>query len=411
MIAIHNEDDGRMEQKWLVGERAETSKSGLRNPGIDLLRGLAILLVVLHHLGLRIPLNKTVLAEAVPTSLLSALNYNGYEAVFVFFVISGFLIAGNALQRWGSLSRIEPGAFYARRFSRIAPCLLVLVAVLSVLHLLGVQDYVIARAGQSLPRAILAALGLHLNWYEGMTGYLPGNWDVLWSLSIEEVFYLVFPIVCLLTRRVWVLVPLLLVLALSLPWTHAALAYNEIWQEKAYLPGMAAIALGVLGALLAQRWHPRRWVTHLLTMAGSAGLVAVMMAGHWLWQLLHDSYLLVLTVAALCLVLACSQREYRSELRPLRGFAWLHSWGRLSYEIYLTHMFVVYAVVRVYKANGGDIALGFLWYLPALPLCWLLGRAVERWLSVPCERWLRAQLSPSRTPTPVTAASVTAPES
>jgi len=66
----------------------------------------------------------------------------------------------------------------------------------------------------------------------------------------------------------------------------------------------------------------------------------------------------------------------------------------------------VYTVVRVYKASGGDIALGFLWYLPTLPLCWLLGRAVERWLSTPCERWLRARLSASRAMATVTAPSV-----
>jgi peptidoglycan/LPS O-acetylase OafA/YrhL len=71
-----------------------------RNPGIDLLRGLSILFVILNHLGLRIPLKKTALADVLPPWLLSRLNYNGYEAVFVFFVISGFLIAGNALQRW-----------------------------------------------------------------------------------------------------------------------------------------------------------------------------------------------------------------------------------------------------------------------------------------------------------------------
>jgi len=213
-----------------------------RNSGIDLLRGMSILLVVLHHIGLRIALKKTAVGALVPHRLLDALNYNGYEAVFVFFTISGFLIAGNALQRWGSLDRIDFRAFYARRFARIMPCLLALVIVLSVLHLLGFEDYLIHHANQSLPRAILAALGLHLNWYEGHTGYLPGNWDVLWSLSIEEVFYIGFPIVCVLARRTWILAPMLVVLALSLPITHAALASNEIWQEKAYLPGMACSA-------------------------------------------------------------------------------------------------------------------------------------------------------------------------
>lgn len=199
-------------------------------------------------------------------------------------MISGFLITRNVLRRHGSLAAVDLRAFYARRFSRIAPCLLLLVAVLGVLHLLGAPDYVIDRPGQSLSRAIVAAPGIHLNWYEGMTGYLPGNWDVLWSLSIEEVFYVGFPIVCLLTRRTWVLAPMLVLLAISLPWTHAALAYNEIWQEKAYLPGMAAIATGVLGALIVQRWHrvPRS-VAWTPGIAGALGLYLVMMQGSWLW--------------------------------------------------------------------------------------------------------------------------------
>ncbi|TPG08527.1 acyltransferase [Rhodanobacter glycinis] len=366
-----------------------------RNPGIDLLRGLAIVLVVFNHIGLRIPLKKTALADVLPTWLLSRLNYNGYEAVFVFFVISGFLIAGNALRRWGSLGQIDMRAFYARRFARIMPCLLALVGVLSVLHLLGVQDYTITRAGQSLPRAIVAALGLHLNWYEGQTGYLPGNWDVLWSLSIEEVFYLAFPVVCLLTRRRRVLVPMLALLALSMPWTHAALSGNEIWQEKAYLPGMSAIAIGVLGALLASRWQaPPRTLT-LLAWLGPIGLVAVMLDGAVLWHLLHDGYLLVLTLSTLCLVLVSQQRQSHGAGRPVRGLGWLRSWGRLSYEIYLSHMFVVFAVVRLFRLSGADQRLGFLWYLLALPLCWLLGAAVERWLSTPCERWLRHRLAKS----------------
>ncbi|KRE88630.1 acyltransferase [Frateuria sp. Soil773] len=363
-----------------------------RNPGIDLLRGLAIVLVILNHLGLRIPLKATALADVLPAWLLVRLNYNGYEGVFVFFVISGFLITANALRRWGSLERIDLRAFYARRFARIMPCLLALLAVLSLLHLLAVPDYTIVREGQSLPRAIVAVLGLHLNWYEGRTGYLPGNWDVLWSLSIEEVFYLGFPVACLLLRRRAVLVTSLSVLALSLPWARAALHGNEIWLEKAYLPGMAAIATGVLGALLAQRWGvPPARTTALLGALGAVGLLAVLLDGGALWHWLRDGYMLVLTLSSLCLVLASHQRQLRG-CWTVPGLGWLRSCGRLSYEIYLSHMFVVFAAVRLFKSTGGDLRLGFLWYLLALPLCWLLGAAVERGLSLPCERWLRARL-------------------
>jgi peptidoglycan/LPS O-acetylase OafA/YrhL len=77
----------------------------------------------------------------------------------------------------------------------------------------------------------------------------------------------------------------------------------------------------------------------------------------------------------------------------MRGLGWLRSWGRLSYEIYLSHMFVVFAVVRLFRLSGADYRWGLLWYLLALPSCWLLGAAVERWLSTPCERWLRRQLT------------------
>ena len=380
-----------------------------RNPGIDLLRGLAIVLVVFNHLGLRIPLKQTALADVLPAWFLSRLNYNGYEAVFVFFVISGFLIAGNALRRWGSLERIDLRAFYARRFARIVPCLLALIGLLSVLHLLAVPDYTISRPGQSLAGAIRSAIGLHLNWYEGHTGYLPGNWDVLWSLSIEEVFYIGFPLVCLLTRRRRVLVPLLVLLALSMPWTHAALRGNEIWQEKAYLPGMSAIAIGVLGALLAARSRtlPAR-TTALLGCLGALGLLAATIDGALMWHLLRDGYMLLLALSAVCLLLTCEQRLRRGDWRPWRVLDWLRSWGRLSYEIYLSHMFVVFVVVRLFKFAGGDLRSGFLWYLLTLPLCWLLGALVERWLSLPCERWLRARLlrtpvAGSRLPVNVTA--------
>ena len=186
----------------------------------------------------------------MPKRILLALGTNGYEAVFVFFVLSGFLIAGRALRHWSSLGGIDRRAFYARRFARIAPCLALLVAVLSLCDLVRVPEFAIDPARQSLGRALLSVLGLHLNWYEGRTGYLPAGWDVLWSLSIEELFYVGFPLACLLARRGTALLAVpLLILAVSLPVTRGMLSGNEIWQEKAYLPGMAAIATGVLAAM------------------------------------------------------------------------------------------------------------------------------------------------------------------
>ncbi len=366
-----------------------------RNPGIDLLRGLSIALVVMHHVGLRIPLRQGVLGAFLPKWFLNALIYNGYEAVFVFFVISGFLIASNAMTRWGNLSDIDFRAFYARRASRILPCLLALVALLSALHLAGARDYVIAKVNQSLPRAIFSALGLHLNWFEGHFGYLPGSWDVLWSLSIEEVFYLAFPIVCFSLRKDRYLLPVLGLLALSLPWTRAMLAGNEIWQEKAYWPGMGGIAMGVVAALLAA--HTRRFSLRALRALGAlgiAGLIGVFCFEGKLWPWMGNGVMLVLTGSTAALLLACDGLAKVKASRPLPGTGWLRSFGLLSYEIYLTHMFIVWPIVRGFRAVGGDLRWGILWYPPALALSWGLGWLVARYLSLPCERALRRRWAP-----------------
>ena len=63
--------------------------------------------------------------------------------------------------------------------------------------------------------------------------------------------------------------------------------------------------------------------------------------------------------------------------------------GRLSYEIYLTHMFVVFAAVAVYRDFEADPWFGFLWYAPVVVLCWVLGAALAHGWSIPCDRALR----------------------
>ena len=62
-----------------------------------------------------------------------------------------------------------------------------------------------------LGRALLAALTFHIGYLEATRGYLPGGWDILWSLSVEEMFYLAFPLVARLLRKRWLLISLLLV--------------------------------------------------------------------------------------------------------------------------------------------------------------------------------------------------------
>jgi peptidoglycan/LPS O-acetylase OafA/YrhL len=366
----------------------------LRSSRIDLLRGISILLVVIQHIAMRLDPNDGGLASLLPARVMDGLFMHGYEAVFVFFVISGFLIASNALSSWGRLDRIELRTFYARRFARIVPALLALVVVLSILHLGGVNRYVIDQPGQSLRGAISSALGFYLNWYEASTGYyLPAAWDVLWSLSIEEVFYLAFPIVCLLLRREWLLVPALAALALSLPWTRAAAQVGgEIWQQKAYLPGMSAIAVGILTALLSARVPTMsRPTARILVAVGWLGIGICMFAEDAVWHVLHDAGMLLWSLSAALLLLGFRWNA-NDHSRPLPGTGWIGSFGRLSYEVYLTHMFVVFAAVAMFRASGAEAHWSILWLPPTVAATWLLGKLVERYFSTPCNRGLRRLL-------------------
>jgi peptidoglycan/LPS O-acetylase OafA/YrhL len=235
---------------------------------------------------------------------------------------------------------------------------------------------------------------LRLNWYEGRTGYLPANWDVLWSLSIEEAFYLGFPLVCLLTRRRSVLAPLLVVLGLSLPVARNALASNSIWMQKAYVPGMSAIAIGVLGALIGGRWQgPPRWLVAAMAALGTTGIAAMLGADIPLYRIFGGGgELLMLSASSLLLILAFHWDNLRVPKRSFRGSGWLRFFGRNSYEVYLTHMFVVLTAVALFRAWGSPWRFADLWYVVTLGLCALLGAIVTHYLTGPSDRALRRLL-------------------
>jgi peptidoglycan/LPS O-acetylase OafA/YrhL len=209
----------------------------------------------------------------LPRELMHVLFWQGSNGVTVFFAISGFLITFTSLRRFGSLARMRAAAFYRIRFARIAPLLLLLLAVLSLLHLIHADGFRIKPSCGTLPEALFAALTFRINWFEAVHGFLPANWDVMWSLSVEEMFYLFFPLVCLallrMRRGMLLFIPVLLIFVGMGPFARTVWTSNEIWRENSYLGGMSGIALGCLTALLAgwmQRTIPR-WMTARLQLA------------------------------------------------------------------------------------------------------------------------------------------------
>ncbi len=113
--------------------------------------------------------------------------------------------------------------------------------------------------------------------------------------------------------------------------------------------------------------------------------------------------ILLFTISAACLVVGSHWQARVSPGWSLPATAAIRSFGRLSYEIYLTHMFVVLSLMRLYKWVHPGVRWGFLWYPPVFALAWALGWLVARYYSVPCDKAVRQRFLP-KPPKPVLAA-------
>ncbi len=367
----------------------EPARSWRRLDGVDLLRGLAIFFVLMNHVNMRLLGAGVPYTRGLPAQLVSSLVWNGQYGVQIFFVVSGFLITSTTLRRWGSIGGVSVVDFYRLRFARIAPLLLLLLVVLSVLDLIHVKGFVVSQKSGGLGRALLAAFTFHVNLLEARRGYLPAGWDILWSLSVEEMFYLFFPLGCRVFRRVRLLLVPLSVFVVLGPFARShAFNPNPVWREYSYLGGMDAIALGCLTALFCARVDLSR---ALLWACGVVGTVLLMfslgfsnLAYRWGlgWNGLDMT---ILALGACMVVIAVAQTGWQAPkvIRPLVRM------GRLSYEIYLTHIFVVIGIFDVFLAANRPMRAVPVLFVAVLLLAGLLGAAVSRGYSEPMNRWLR----------------------
>jgi peptidoglycan/LPS O-acetylase OafA/YrhL len=375
----------------IQGAFSSHARSWHRVDGIDVLRGLAIFFVLMNHVNIRLWLAKVPYTLGIPRQLVSSLVWNGQFGVQMFFAVSGFLITSTSLRRWGPLRQINVGDFYKLRFARIAPLLLLLLAVLSVLHFADVGGFVVTAKTGGLGRALVAALTFHVNLLEARRGYLPGPWDILWSLSVEEMFYLVFPLICVLFGRRKLLIAVLCGFILLGPVGRTVFTHgNDIWQEKSYLGGMDAIAMGCLTALLTWRVRLSSRALRAIGAAGMALLIFMLCFSRraYAWGLGTTGLdMTVLAVGTCLVIIAASQAQWRAPriLGPLLDL------GQRSYEVYLTHMFVVLAFFGIFVKLGKPMPGVPVLFVATVILAAILGDAVGKCYSEPMNRWLRSR--------------------
>jgi peptidoglycan/LPS O-acetylase OafA/YrhL len=360
-----------------------------RIDGIDLLRGLSIFFVLMNHVNMRLLFAHVPYTNGLPDQLVSSLVWNGQFGVQIFFVVSGFLITSTSLRRWKSLHQLSISGFYRLRFARIAPLMLALLAALSLLHVSGVHGYVVSDQTGGLPRALLAALTFHINYLEASRGYLPGNWDILWSLSVEEMFYLFFPLIVRLLPRKQLLLPLLGLFILAGPFARArTFNPNPVWREYSYLGGMDAIAIGCLTAILLSGTRLGQTAIRLCAGCGIALLAFILCfsveVSRWGLDRIGLS-MTILALGAASVIAAAAQSEWRAP----RIFAPLRILGQRSYEIYLTHMFAIMALFTVFLGLEKPMRLVPLLFITAIATAGLLGWLVAVFFAEPMNRWIR----------------------
>jgi peptidoglycan/LPS O-acetylase OafA/YrhL len=370
------------------------STSGARNHPVDSLRGVAILCVLVLHFTLAYGLKNSPL-DVLPAWLLRA-AYQGNFGVTMFFTISGYLITATSLRRWGDLAHIEMRRFYRYRFARIMPCLLLALALIVVLGLFDVPFFSNTEGDRDLPASyfIVAAGSVLTFWHNQLmqsAGYFNYCLNVYWSLSVEEVFYLLLPAACLLLRKRMLIVLLCCAAIVAGPVYRGQHTDNEIYFMYGYLACFDAIAIGCLTALLAHsvRLAPRRaralrWVSSIVL----AALYVRGIGGHEVF-----GFTQVALASASFLFGAADGGEggpgSNSGSSAGSGSGMLQWFGRHSYEIYLFHIIVLAAMRNlVVKAD-----LGYWARLPWL-LCFLLATAltaalVARYLSEPANIALR----------------------
>jgi peptidoglycan/LPS O-acetylase OafA/YrhL len=365
-----------------------------RNLYIDMLRGISILLVMLLHYSLAYHLQISPLQAWISIPTLRAIFYNGNYGVDIFFVISGFLITSNILGRYGSLAGIEVAHFYKLRFFRLYPLVVIALVIITALGLAGLPNFSNIHHGTNLGNGffLIADLSVLTFWHNILmeaVGYFNYAMNIYWSLSVEEVFYLLYPWVIVLARRRWQLVALACLCVAVAPIYRGMHKDDELFFMYGNLACIDMLAYGCIAAVVAKNWKlangPRR-VLAILTCIIGAWIYMRGINGN---EALGATFLGMSTALFLIAVSRLPAGALaRWSGRPL---AWL---GSHSYELYLFHIVVLGIIVEWMPKSAMTIDHK----LPMLALFLALSAALAwiaaRFFGDPLNQWLRRRFAP-----------------
>ena len=365
----------------------------MRNYKIDVLRGISILLVLFHHFNIPYKLHDTFLGvDIFGESLSTLIARNGNYGVTMFFVISGFLITQHTLQRSASLAQINLKDFYIRRIARIMPCLVLLVAVVTILGSFGLKPFLNQAPNDievSYGLTVFSAFSFWMNILIIQYGWVNYALGVLWSLSVEEVFYLVFPMLCLLLGRGKGFILFLLAVICYAPYFRA-LHFGE--ESGAYLyhyfSSFDGIAIGCLTALMVQRFQLNRKMNQSVIV-----FISLLMIGLYLYAPIKEVSTWGISIFALLsavLIFCFAQNpQAAAQSKMSKAMLWI---GQRSYEMYLFHL-IVLGLMKVFYFPKQTLPTEKLILLPLFFIAtFILSWAIEKYYSAPLNLKIRTRL-------------------
>lgn len=353
------------------GDATESS----RLHGLDILRGLMALAVAVYHLSIWSELSR---AGTRINELIVTFGSYGVEG---FFVVSGFCffhLYGDS--RWGLR---ELRRFHIKRFFRIAPLYYLAVAASLALR----PPFGTNPVGPGFSsRMLLENLSLTFGLFHPNHALVLGGW----SIGIEYVFYLAFPLLAWATRRkAFIYLGAVLLMALAVPWSFGkvqAAPYLGDMKLHTYvqIPNHAFLfLLGGIGADLRRRIP---WRLNLSWFLGAAALL-LLLALPW-GQVFYDHWDIMVGLArikyvGICFLAVLVFSLYEVPDHPLRRpFVFL---GNASYSVYLLHPFAWLIVLKLIPVSLSPIWSFFLTMGATLGLAGL----IFRWVEKPAMGWGR----------------------
>ncbi|QLK85689.1 acyltransferase family protein [Staphylococcus sp. 17KM0847] len=350
-------------------------------PGLDGLRAISVIGIIIYHLS----------AQWLP---------GGFLGVDTFFVISGYLITSLLLFEYDNYGRIDLITFWIKRFKRLIPAML-FVVLISVIYVVFFEPEIL----KAIKGDAVAALIYVSNWWyifqdiDYFDQFKPMPLKHLWSLAVEEQFYIFYPLVLLsllkvLKKKKWVVWTLLIISLLSAAWMFY-LSMPDANNSRTYFGTDTRLQTLLIGVIFAFLWpafklkaKPSMVSRSIVDILGSSALVGLLVLfvivneqQYWLYS--GGFY----AISLLTLLIIASVVQPQGLLAKAMGNPLFVYIGKRSYSLYLWHFVIITFVHKHFVAGQYP----FYVYIIDVVLTLLMAEISYRYIETPFRRYgLRA---------------------